>query len=419
MRKGFCITSDESTDNFVGIRFIDGNPTVIFPHGYNIPDDDKERRQDVFKLLRVLQIFSQLREGESLTGPTELLSSMPISSCQYIIQDYLARGYYREKEIKYISDSRGKISWKRTIQNETPVINSGNVVYLRFNIQKPTMNENNLISQIHKYCVYESFRLFGWLYFSSDLMPEKPHIKRNDRIFFQAIQEAMNNTFDDKKKKLFISMKNVLQYASEDTNFRNCSIGVNKFEGVWERLIDHVFGEAGKDKYFPHAEWYIFKNGHYSRSSALEPDTIMKYRDKIYILDAKYYQYGVTEDPFDLPNTSSIQKQITYGKHVEQMHEVDGNNIYNAFVMPYNGELGEYALKFVSVGIAKWEEEQDRKNYSYVLGLLLDTRHLVTTYIKHNDAEIVRLADKIEESLDLYKEQVLHLYNKKPTDLVN
>ena len=73
-----------------------------------------------------------------------------------------------------------------------------------------------------------------------------------------------------------------------------------------------VFGESNKDIYFPHAKWHII-NREKTESSALEPDTVMKLNGKFYILDAKYYKFGITGLPMHLPATSSIQKQITYG----------------------------------------------------------------------------------------------------------
>ena len=112
-----------------------------------------------------------------------------------------------------------------------------------------------------------------------------------------------------------------------------------------------------------------------------------------------------TGNPSDLPNTSSIQKQITYGKHIaEHIQEVAREDVYNAFIMPYNAAGGEKA-KFVSVGTADWEQYSSQTpNYAYVLGLLLDTKWLLAEYTRHNDAEIERLATLIEQSLISYRE---------------
>lgn len=196
----------------------------------------------------------------------------------------------------------------------------------------------------------------------------------------------------------------VIQDTQEDVSLDSVAIGVNKFDPIWERMIDYVFGEEDKERYFPHATWHIINNGKVERSSALEPDTIMKFKGKIYVLDAKYYQYGITGYISDLPATSSIQKQITYGKHIaEKMNEVPVDDVYNAFIMPYEAQ-DENIIKFTSVATADWEKyDSTTKNYAYVLGILIDTRWLISNYVKHNIIEIEKMADKIEESLKYFR----------------
>ena len=63
-----------------------------------------------------------------------------------------------------------------------------------------------------------------------------------------------------------------------------------------------------------------------------------------HILDAKMYQYGVTKDVRDLPETQSIQKQITYGDHVfNTLDKSDNPKVRNAFILPYNKKLENFA----------------------------------------------------------------------------
>lgn len=405
MEKGHFITSEESDDNFVGLRFQDGTPTVVFPHGFNISDDEKEQRKDVFRLLAVLQRFTEHREGNSAEEENQERLSFPITSYQYVIQDFLANGYYSEKEVRYVKGLKGKINWKRTIQQEQPQIDNGNVVYLNFQVKTNQINTDNLITKIHQYCVYQSLYRFGWLYLSSAYLPQVPTVKLNKKMFIAALNKALDNTFNDDKRKLFKSMINIVLEEDENAEIRDFSIGVNKFETVWERLIDYVFGEPDKERYFPHGTWHIISNGRINKSSALEPDTIMKYNGKIYVLDAKYYQFGVSGCPSDLPQTSSIQKQITYGKHIaEQMGEVSVEDVYNAFIMPF-GSINEEKYMFVSVGTADWETySKSTFNYAYVLGILIDTKWIVSEYVRHNLKEIDRLSELIEVSLSSFRE---------------
>ena len=202
-------------------------------------------------------------------------------------------------------------------------------------------------------------------------------------------------------------MINVIEHAKESiSSLANMSFGVYRFEYVWENMIDYVFGENNKEEYFPHAHWYIVNNkgGYEVESSPLEPDTIMLYNNNAYILDAKYYKFGITNFHGHLPGSSSIEKQIVYGEYVETNKGFDSNHIYNAFIMPFNAEESkcDRPYKFVSVGTADWKPNNSEKNYNYVLGILLDTRYIIDTYARHNLTEIEELSDLINESLSSF-----------------
>lgn len=403
MLRDFCITSDQSSDYFVGLRWQNGQPQVVFPHGYSLSNDDVECRRDIFRLLATLQKFAKQKDGDSCENGAFSLTSVPLASYQYILNDFLRHGYYVEKEFSFVSSKRGKISWKRTIQQERPILQGDNPIYLNFQVKKAQNNDNHLLTHIHRYCVYRAFVNFGWLFFPTDFLPEKPVITFNRRIYQHAIQKALNHTFNDEKRRLLSAMMHIVQEDAESLDVKHEALGVNYFAPVWERMVDYVFGESDKESYFTHATWHILCNGRLTASSALEPDTIMKHNGKFYVLDAKYYQYGVTRDSRDLPNTSSIQKQITYGQHIAENAECAHiKEVYNAFIMPYDGG-GAQKIEFVSVGTADWVKyDSTTPYYAYVLGLLMDTKWLMHQYIRHYDAGIAELAEKIESSLTQY-----------------
>lgn len=405
MLKDFCMVSKSENDDFVGLKFIDGQPRITFPRGFRLSNDENQIRKDILRLLATIQRFSGRHEGSTNTSlDGEINLSFPILSYQHIIKDYLAHGYYVERETQYKDGTRGKINWKRTVQKKQPVYNNGNIVYLDCIVKTNKINSNNLITRIHEYCVRESFEKLGWLYLSNDTLPKKTQIRFNKRMFSSVIQDALNNTYNDSKRLLFTSMLNIINSKEESVDSTEKeAFGVNRFEYIWEKLVDYVFGEDNKDEYFPHATWHII-SGNKVTSSALEPDTIMLYKDKIYILDAKYYKYGTTQNPLHLPGSSSIEKQIVYGEYVETCKNISKDKIYNAFVMPYDSGDEHVPYKFVSVGTADWKPYDDMSaNYNYVLGILVDTRYLIEQNSKHNTTEIEILSDLIVSSLATYR----------------
>lgn len=404
MLKDCCSVCNFADDGFIGIQFQDGLPHVSFPRGYTISDDDDSVRKDILGLIAVLQRFSSQHEGQNRIGNSKDQTGFPILSYQYVIKDFIAHGYYTEHEIEHRLNDRGKINWKRTIQQVQPQVDNGNAVYLNF-ITKRSINKANILTRIHEFCVYESFSKLGWLYLSTAYLPKKPSLRFNKKMFLAALNDALKNTFNSDKKRLFSSMIDIVNCAKEQADLKDCWYGVSRFEYVWESLIDYVFGESNKDVYFPHATWHVIA-GERTLSSALEPDTIMKYNGNFFVLDAKYYKFGVTGIPAHLPSTSSIQKQITYGEYIAARHFVENNNIYNVFVMPYAACEGEGPLKFVSVGTADWiEYSPETENYKYVLGILLDMKHIIQTYSRHNGREIMSMSQMILDSIQAYRSE--------------
>lgn len=400
MLKEYCAVCNFADDGFIGVQFKDGLPHVSFPRGYNLSENDDAVRKDILGLITVLQRFSNQRQGQNRIGDGEDQTTFPILSYQYVIKNFIAHGYYTEHEVEHRLDNHGKINWKRTIQQVQPQVDNGNIVYLDF-IAKRSVNKSNILTRIHEYCVYESFSKLGWLYLSTAYLPKKPSLRFSKKMFLATLNDALKNTFNSEKKLLFSSMIDIVNCTEDQSDTRDFQFGVSRFEYVWENLIDYVFGEDNKDIYFPHAKWHII-NGNRTESSALEPDTVMKHDGKFYILDAKYYKFGITGLPVHLPATSSIQKQITYGEYISARHFAESNDIYNAFVMPFAACDGDGPLKFVSVGTADWiEYSPETENYKYVLGILLDTKHIMQTYSRHNAREIFDMSQLILESISL------------------
>lgn len=137
----------------------------------------------------------------------------------------------------------------------------------------------------------------------------------------------------------------------------------------------------------------------------------MIYNDKVYVLDAKLYRFGCNPDNPDLlPNSSDINKQITYGEYIVRAKGVPDDNLYNAFIMPFNsakngfwtldatgnivpgftGEIGN-----VAEAVGDWKPNS--KKYERVQGIVMDTRFLMYNYIAMPDQQKRSLAEAIEK----------------------
>ena len=402
------IVTQEDGNRFVGIDFNEKNIKISFPLGYQLPETDDLIRSDIFNLLTILYRFNE--DKEYLIQNNIQFSSnnvnFPLNSFMEVINYYMKNGYYMEREFIFKTKDRGKINWSRTIKNQNPLFqenSEGNIlypIYLSFTVRESNLNMNNEITNIHMYCVYESFEKLGWLF--TTYMPPKPNVSFNENRFLNVLYEKLNNTNNDMKKRLFKAMIEIIMYLGDLENPTQFSFGTERFEYVWEKLIDVTFGITEKADYFPRAEWKLLHNEN-KPTYPLRPDTIMIHDDEIYVLDAKYYKYGDTKDSSDLPNASSINKQITYAEYIKQnkKFKFNENSIFNAFLMPYNKEdnLFGHDEPFVNIGEAISCWKQNGYEYEHIQGILVDIRELMINYNKNSKNSISELAKVIKKNI--------------------
>lgn len=394
------VNSNREMDTFVGLRCSDGDISINFPMGYHISENDKEVRKDIILLFATLAANTERRDTELLghAGNFDEVD-FPLQSYMYLIKDFFARGYYKEQEVSYKVAKTGKINWNRTIKTQRPYLQDTDVFYLDFATKKNSIKENELITLIHEYCVYESFERMGWLF--TEMMPKKPQIVKRETVFRSVLKEKIANTFNDRNRILFKHMLAIIDFKGDKDSDKNYRYGTRRFEYVWEKMIDKVFGIENKADYFPKTAWCV--DGDRFDNASLEPDTIMLCGTNVYILDAKYYKYGVTEKVSDLPESTSINKQITYGEYVaneERFKKKHGNNmvVYNAFLMPFDSLKSKYLnnpeMLKVGEAVSNWKDNSEE--YQKIQGILIDVKTLMSINVRQEMKEIEKLAELIE-----------------------
>lgn len=412
LRDACSVNTNEDGDRFVGVKVEEDKAHVYFPLGYRLPDDDRLLRRDIRMLFGVLSAFGY-KEDKILKGSKFVQAhpvDFPIQAYLDVIDYFMENNghYYVESEKKYKSDIKGKISWSRTIKNQRAFIKNGVPTYVKFDVEYQSPLENQLITKIHKFCVYHAYKRLGWLYTNQQIID--PGITYSDgmsRSFLQELRKKKNNTQKDRDKKLFSSMIAMIEFIDNRKLDKNYYFGTDNFEYIWEKLIDKVFGEPNKEDYFPKALWVErYGAGAGIPTHALMPDTIMIYTDssgkeKVYILDAKYYRYGDTHKPEHLPESTSINKQITYGEYAERKYKLANECLFNAFLMPYNmnKNLFETNEKFVNVAESYGAWRENKKNYEKIQGILIDVRYLLLNYLGNHDKDKEELAKVIEQYL--------------------
>lgn len=453
-----CESKANSETEFVGIRCEktkEGGAletSIIFPLGYFKDDTalrelpEEELRECVVNLFTVLSdpsLQEQIHQDSSISTIAEEHgeSEFPMVSYLNLIRNFLDFGYLDEKEILYKKGANGKISWGRTIKAVQPVIteDAQNLVYLDFIARKVSYNEDTLITQVHKFCVHDALVKLGFL-FGVD-PSEEPQLDFDYDLFCNAIHSKLAKTFNDRDLRLLADLARIVEYLAghktEDGKIANdFYFGVNKFAPVWEAMVDKIFGKlpqgVAKDKFNPHLRWNdgcrdekldeseeeIVLND--PKRSTLRPDTIMVMGESVYILDSKYYKYGLTGFNSHLPGAESVCKQMAYAEYMEthwkeileengdpstSLHSAQDDSspkpIYNAFIMPYCADAGKwdeiatasprndvYTMKRVGYIYGDWKNVKDENRpYHKIHCILLDMKSVMRNYANNPTAQ--------------------------------
>ncbi len=402
-------------DEFVGIKYENGKVSVQFPLGYAKSEDEKEIRRDILNLISVLSSFSDRKDSFiHASSSKDISSQFPIHAYMYLIFDFLNKGYYSEIQSIYKKSSSGKINWSHTIKQNRPQVLDDSLVYLDFIRRKTNHNENELISQIHKCLVYESFAKIGWIF--SSFMPQKGTLPFNANLFRAVVKSKLSQTFDEKELMLFQNMLLIIDYMDSSSESKTFYFGTDHFESVWEGLIDSVFGQDDKEKFYPKCHWFIEGKGQANLSNdiykkySLRPDTIMitnrgKENQKIFVLDSKYYKYGMSKFDYDLPGTGSIVKQFAYAEYIENSpfslpadvkKVLNKDEIYNAFILPGKSDK-DHPLKYFGYSYADYKNTEE-KSYSKIYGFTFDVKSLMHTHIPKDKKLIEKLSELILNS---------------------
>lgn len=397
-------------NKFVGIKIENGHIEFHYPDTFELSSSkesprpiDEKLRKDIVLVLRSVELArTPTSEKSSYNTRRKRENVFPLRAFLWIINDYLTYGRYINKERQYEHGVKGKINWKKTMR-AMPAISSGNVVYSDIVSERKSQHDN-LLSEIYFYCVQKSIDSIGWIYnLSFDNGGVNYYRLFNEKKYIGAINSELSKSFDDLKKMRLSNMKSVILGLDDSVlATKKLIYGVDSYEYVFEKMLDAMFSKVDrKSDFYPSAFWdVLYPKPDSVKSTNLRPDTISIRDRKVFILDAKYYQYGKTFDPRDLPETTSIQKQITYGEYIKKVKEGQYDDVFSAFVMPYNkhssdnpGEL-DGDIEFIGIAKADWidADEHSRK----IAGILIDTRFLVENWIRGCDSAFSELTDTIE-----------------------
>ena len=404
-----CIpSSGKDDDSFVGIKIIGNEVLFYYPETYRFDQNSNDARADIISLLKTISLAkTKVSIKERVNSQRANETNFALNSYLWMINDYISNGFYTNREAAFKTNQSGKVDWKRSMRSN-PIVSDGNVIYNDLTVRVKNTQENTIV-KIYKFCLKKSIDYIGWLFnMSSSFIESMAFNEMIKKSYVSVINKELIATFEDAKRIRLTHMMNVILGLDATIKDKPFSYGVDRYHGVFEKMIDAVFGTPlDKTEFNPVGKWQLAKNSYKERrSSELRPDTILIKDKSVYVLDAKFYRFGHTGEEDDLPETTSIQKQITYGDFVKTNVISGAKEVYNAFILPYdmkyqlnkkNGFLNDLVLQYVGFAKSTWRDNSN--NHEIVHTFLIDLKYLVKEWCRHGhkddaDALITEIESK-------------------------
>ena len=395
----FIAPAQKGEYEYIGFDLEANAGRFVFPCRYiasgreNAADAEQEKEQKE-EAKKIISLIKRVQKEFSLGGSGD--ESFQFYSMVWLIRDYIDNGYYTETERVVRRGGQGRIDWKHTLRHSGIYFDGKNLLYRDFYVQKNRLDEANLLAQIYKCCLAYSAECIGFLY---NVSQTERSVFRMDSsadvgFMFYHVQKELGRTFNSYKQMLLRHLLTILKGRQGKIRAVSLCMHDKEFEYVFEFLVNSVFGTEVVQDFYNEYCYVIGDNHNRFSASKLRPDTIMKnpmasesVEPDFYVIDAKYYNYGYTGNPRDLPQASAIAKQIGYNYYLrDNYNETDENRkeFYSIFLLPFaKGDEYDY-IEYIgyatnSSSSANKMDKEDKK-MDKVAVCRVDLKTLVDVY---------------------------------------
>lgn len=379
------VFSSLTANDFVGLKITDAIE-IYLPHGLEI--DESKKFEDVKKMLQIIKkTKNYYQDNVEIIDSMKIKEDFPLFDYLWIILDYISNGIYKRTNKILDKTQKGKIVWKKTIQMNSFFTEDG--LFLKDIYKSINKSSINLISNIHIFCINIAYDICSW-YFGELYIPDNNLNQINISYFIHLIKSIYSQTFNDREKRLLKTMLVILSdYGGKESNHSIMEYGTYNYAFIWESMVHKVFNNVDIERYYPKAFYEINGIDHFIVKSRLRPDSMIVKDDFSCVIDSKYYRFGCTRDINHLPPISDIQKQISYGKYINNLFLKKGISIKlnNSFIIPFKSTENS----MINIGIAGIELNDSTRYSSYekINIILADTNYIIESYFNNNEKNIL------------------------------
>ncbi|MDM0451027.1 LlaJI family restriction endonuclease [Clostridium perfringens] len=370
--------------NYVGLILVKNIPIFVKPK-YSVSNNKDTELELLKNIIKLLNDFSEREKLDSsnidsIEFESEIEENNLISIINFLLEDYIENGLYKNEVNSYELNGDGDIDWDKTIDEVDPLVINNQWVYTDLITKNSIIDTDRFITMLHAKIINQCMELLNKTGLNNILKYnieaiEKciDNIEDKDYIFYE-IDKEITVQFSDRKRRVLKAIKSYLEQKSGTEENDLLLYGTRNFKWIWEVICGYIFdnefikdGSLSKyEKYgIESPEWTIYGDGIVSldestilkeKKNRLTPDIlkVTEYNGQKYllILDAKYYNVIVEKGKIKgNPGIEDITKQYLYHSVLSNYMNregIDENNVINAFLFP--SELDSYIQGKVSIG---------------------------------------------------------------------
>lgn len=297
---------------FTGILIINDIPVIVFPKNYKVPTESKDMIEQVNTLIRVFlryrnEPMHEIDENIFLFGDNNY-NNARITTAIRIIEDYRIYGYLHREQGVNSTTRKGRIDWAATVNKTIPVINHNRAVYSTPIIKCSMVDNENIVYKLHRYVVSQCVKMWGWLFsvnLSKKMEYEKLPCSITEAVFL--LQLELRAVYVQREIAVIKMMISYLTAQSGcEKEYNKEILGTQYFSFIWESICGYLFNNKYSmlSSLVPQAEW---ESDIVSGRISQRPDIFVYDEGRLYILDAKYYNFKS-----NLPGWHDVVKQLFY-----------------------------------------------------------------------------------------------------------
>lgn len=363
------IIKSDSSNRFVGLKVVNKQVELYLPYNYEISEEKKVYEMNVL-LNCIYWARTNSKINISLEETDHFDESLPFNSFAWLIRDYIQNGLFVCKEKVTSLKKMGKVNWKKTI-TEKSVFLKDSIFFSEFYFDSSNRLED-VISFAQKYCLKISSNYFGWM-FNNFNFEFNSFETINDDYLIREIKKRYFDFHDDHTKYLIKNIIDIIESLKTLNLKDSIGYGTNNFEYIWEAMIEDVFNNVNKEKYYPTSNWEI--NCKSQKNQPLRIDSIYEANDLTFIIDAKYYNVNF-ENFNNLPGTSDILKQIAYAESYLSNHKM--TQVSNIFIIPHSKNIFSNTLMYIGSSRINWRDM--KSDYEKIHIVSIDIKFLISNY---------------------------------------